>query len=93
MRHTMLRPLRLVSFNILEGFRPLQGGGAEHRHLDRQRAEAARSVVGDLDPDILVLNEALFCRTHAGATIDYAGLFGFPMRPQSFMTARGATPS
>ena len=69
--------LRLVLFNILEGFRPQRGVDGERRNLDRQRAEAAKQVVADLGPDILVLNEALFCRTHAGRTIDYAELFGF----------------
>jgi len=35
-------------------------------------------VVSKLDPDVLVLNEALFCRSHAGRNVDYAGLFAFP---------------
>ncbi len=70
--------MRLVSFNILEGFRPLQDGDTEHRLLDRARAKAATTVVADLEPDILVLNEALFCRSHTDRTIDYADLFGFP---------------
>jgi len=74
----MQTSLRLVSYNILEGFRPLRSGEAERRLLDRQRAAAAKRVVSDLDPDILVLNEALFCRTHTGKTVDYADLFGFP---------------
>jgi endonuclease/exonuclease/phosphatase family metal-dependent hydrolase len=74
----MPKPLRLVSFNILEGFRPQRSADAERRLLDRERAKAAIAVVADLDPDILVLNEALFCRSHAGKTVDYADLFAFP---------------
>ena len=74
----MQSSLRLVSYNILEGFRPLESNVTERRLLDRQRAEAAKAVVADLDPDILVLNEALFCRLHSGKMIDYAGLFQFP---------------
>lgn len=74
----MPRSLRLVSFNILEGFRPLRSADAERRLLDRERSAAARSVVSELDPDILVLNEALFCRSHAGKVVDYASLFAFP---------------
>ena len=74
----MSRSLRLVSFNILEGLRPLRGMDEERRRIDRQRAEAAKQVVSGLDPDILVLNEALFCREHAGQRVDYADLFGFP---------------
>lgn len=70
--------LRLLSFNILEGLRPLGSADAERRLLDRQRVEAAKTVITDLAPDILVLNEALFCRSHAGKKVDYAGLFAFP---------------
>jgi endonuclease/exonuclease/phosphatase family metal-dependent hydrolase len=70
--------LRLVSFNILEGFRPLAKLGTERRLLDRQRVAAARAIVGELAPDILVLNEALFCRSHGGKKVDYRRLFSFP---------------
>jgi len=73
----MPNSLRLVAFNILEGFRPLRSIETERRFLDRQRAEAARIVIAELAPDILVLNEALFCRLHAGRRVDYAGLFDF----------------
>jgi hypothetical protein len=73
----MATTMRLVSFNILEGFRPLAASSAERRLMDRDRAEAARTVVAELSPDILVLNEALFCRQHGGREVDYAALFGF----------------
>jgi len=69
--------MRLVSFNILEGLRPTPADEAERRRLDRERAEAAKEVVADLDPDILVLNEALFCRAYEGRHVDYANLFGY----------------
>src|SRR5262245_48605481 len=42
--------------------------------VDRERRAAALTLVRELDPDILVLNEALFCRAHAGTTIDYGDL-------------------
>jgi endonuclease/exonuclease/phosphatase family metal-dependent hydrolase len=74
----MTECLRLVSFNILEGLRPIARSVGEQRDIDRERAEAAKAVVTDLRPDILVLNEALFCRQFLGRTVDYAGLFGFP---------------
>ena len=70
--------LRLLSFNILEGFRSIAPGASERRHIDRDRADAAQSIVRDLRPDILVLNEALFCRQYRGRMVDYARLFGFP---------------
>jgi endonuclease/exonuclease/phosphatase family metal-dependent hydrolase len=74
----MTQSLTLVSFNILEGLRPLKGLALERRQLDRERLEAAMTVVRELDPDILVLNEALFCRAHAGKSVDYGQLFSFP---------------
>jgi len=73
----MARPLKLVSFNILEGLRPRNEREGERRLLDRQRRAAALALVRELDPDILVLNEALFCRAHAGTAIDYGDLFAF----------------
>jgi endonuclease/exonuclease/phosphatase family metal-dependent hydrolase len=74
----MTEPLRIVSFNILEGFRPVAPEASERRQIDRERAEAALALIGELKPDLLVLNEALFCRQHAGRMIDYGDLFGFP---------------
>ncbi len=70
--------LRLVSYNILEGLRPIAPVADERRQIDRERTQAAIAVVEDLRPDILVLNEALYCREYDGRTIDYAHLFGFP---------------
>jgi endonuclease/exonuclease/phosphatase family metal-dependent hydrolase len=74
----MPESLRLVSYNILEGLRPIAPAVGEDRHLDRERAEAAKAVVADLRPDILVLNEALFCRQYVDRAVDYARLFDFP---------------
>lgn len=65
--------LRLVIWNILEGFhRP------GTRHFDAGRLDAAREVLDTLRPDVLVLNEALWCEEHEGHVVDYAGLLGFP---------------
>jgi hypothetical protein len=74
----MFNSYRIVSYNILEGLRPIAPGANERRHIDRDRAEAALTVVEDLSPDILVLNEALFCRQYSGKVVDYARLFKFP---------------
>src|SRR5262249_39461361 len=74
----MSNSLRLVSYNILEGLRPVAPQATERRHIDRQSSEAALGVVKALSPDILVLNEALFCRQYRGKVVDYARLFGFP---------------
>jgi endonuclease/exonuclease/phosphatase family metal-dependent hydrolase len=69
---------RIVSFNILEGFRPVAPDARERRQIDRARADAALALVSELAPDLLVLNEALFCRQHEGRMLDYGELFGFP---------------
>jgi exodeoxyribonuclease III len=69
---------RLVSHNLLEGLRPIASDVGERRHFDRVRAEAARAIVHELRPDILVLNEALFCQEYKGCIVDYSRLFGFP---------------
>jgi exodeoxyribonuclease III len=74
----MSSSVRLVSYNILEGLRPISSVNADRRLIDRDRAAAVTEVIAELDPDILVLNEALFCRLHAGRSIDYGSLFGFP---------------
>ena len=74
----MSRPLRLVSFNILEGLRPISSKPSDRRLVDRDRAEAAKMVIKECAPDILVLNEALFCRQYEEKSINYAKLFGFP---------------
>jgi endonuclease/exonuclease/phosphatase family metal-dependent hydrolase len=74
----MTTTLRLMSYNILEGLRPIAPAAGEARHIDRDRADAALAVVRDYGPDMLVLNEALFCQQHKGRVVDYADLFGFP---------------
>jgi len=70
--------LRLVSYNILEGLQPDGNTPVERREVDRERFKAAQAAVADIDPDILVLNEALYCRQFAGKAVDYGQLFGFP---------------
>lgn len=74
----MTERLRLLTYNIMEGLRPIAPSDDERRRIDRDRLTAAQSLVAELAPDILVLNEALFCRLFEGAAIDYAKLFGFP---------------
>ena len=69
---------RLMAWNILEGmFRP-RADGADRRVPDESRRRAAVALVARLKPDILVLNEALYCEEASGQREDYAALFGFP---------------
>jgi endonuclease/exonuclease/phosphatase family metal-dependent hydrolase len=72
------QPFRLLSYNILEGFRPVGAPASEQRALDRKRLDAASRLLVELTPDIVVLNEALFCREFEGRITDYAGLLGYP---------------
>ncbi len=74
----MSAPFRLLAYNILEGFRPQGADPSERRRLDRERLGAARQFFAEVAPDIVVLNEALFCREYDGAGVDYAGLLGYP---------------
>jgi len=76
----MPRSFRLVSFNILEGLRPISASASERRLIDRDRTGAARAVIAGLTPDILILNEALFCRQYAGRGVDYGHVFDFPFQ-------------
>jgi endonuclease/exonuclease/phosphatase family metal-dependent hydrolase len=46
-------------------------------------------VVNELRPDILVLNEALFCQQYRGHIVDYARLFGFPYQVAAYDDAWG----
>ncbi|MGO8920277.1 MAG: endonuclease/exonuclease/phosphatase family protein [Stellaceae bacterium] len=74
----MSRSFRLLSYNILEGFRPLGADEAERRSIDRARLAAAQQLCAELEPDVVVLNEALYCDAYDGVTIDYGALLGFP---------------
>jgi len=55
----MTQTLRLVSYNLLEGLRPIASPVGERRHFDRARVEAARAVVDGLRQDVLVLSSFL----------------------------------
>src|SRR5579883_947277 len=70
--------LRLVSYNILEGLRPFEQKANKPPQFDERRRDAALDLVNELAPDILVLNEALYCRDYLGHRVDYASLFAFP---------------
>lgn len=67
---------RLLAWNVLEGLLlPLASG---RRDFDEARRVAATSLIDDFAPDILVVNEALYCEAFAGRLTDFGALFGFP---------------
>jgi endonuclease/exonuclease/phosphatase family metal-dependent hydrolase len=70
--------LSVVAWNIFEGLhRPLKET-PQGPTLDTARLVCARTVLADLQPDVLLLNEALWCRPFAGHFVDYAQWLGFP---------------
>lgn len=70
------KPLRVMCWNILEGWHKA-GRKADLPQLQPHRLEAAQALIAQVAPDILVLNEALWCRPHNGHFVDYAKLLGF----------------
>lgn len=70
---------RVVFWNILEGFHHPKAGlpPAAPPTLDEARVQAARFALAKLEPDVLVLNEALWCRPLDGYHVDFARLLGF----------------
>src|SRR3954452_5751722 len=71
--------LRLGSLDLLKGMLlPQAGGETERRTPDESRRRAAVTLIKRLEPDILVLNEALYCEEVFGQVENYADLFGFP---------------
>lgn len=73
---TTPKPLRVMSWNILEGWHK-SGRKGDLPQLQPHRLCAAQQLIAKIAPDVLVLNEALWCRPHAGHFIDYASLLGF----------------
>ena len=66
---------RIMVWNILEGLhRPAREALFT---VDADRLARAQRVVSRWKPDILVLNEALWCQPHGGYHMDFAVLFGF----------------
>jgi endonuclease/exonuclease/phosphatase family metal-dependent hydrolase len=69
----MLSTIRIMTYNLLEGL--LDKNGA----VDETRRKSAIAAVNEIDPDVLVLNEALRCVPDADGKInDYAAWFNMP---------------
>ena len=68
--------ITLMTWNILEGFHTRPPDGS--RVMDTARLERAHRVVNRVKPDILVLNEALWCHEAENYLVSYAELLGFP---------------
>ena len=65
----------IVSWNIWEGMGAQIVDGVAH--VDTARLEKIRQTLNDIRPDVVVLNEALWCQEENGFFIDYKRLLGF----------------
>ena len=52
----MIGVVRLVSYNILEGLRPVASLGIDGCLVDHDRAREVKAAVAELDPEILIVN-------------------------------------
>lgn len=75
-----LTTTRLVAWNILEGLQQPHQSLEDRKTgpLDQAREAAAKSLISELNPDILIINEALYCDTFDGVRTPYAELFALP---------------
>ena len=64
-----------MTWNILEGLFIKDDG--DERIDDIQRRKSAQSLVSDINPDILILNEALHCQEYFGLKRNYGHIFGY----------------
>ena len=69
--------LRIASWNLLHGGHQANTQGQALPQPDTQRLAAARELVGQMAPDILVINEALWCEPIDGYCAPYPAWFGF----------------
>lgn len=68
--------VRIVGWNFLEG--GLTAAVGQVRQRDAARWAAAQALMRRLAPDILVLNEALWCTENDGRFTNFGEEFGFP---------------
>lgn len=73
----MEQALRVVAWNLLEG-ECRRDGPTPLPDCDPERMEAARRLLRELAPDVVILNEALWGDDTGPYRRDYAALLGFP---------------
>ena len=69
--------LRLMSWNLLEGCHVPRSQNPGAPTLDPKRLAAVRAVLAQYAPDVLLVNEALWCQPVSGYHVDYAQLLGY----------------
>lgn len=69
--------LSILSWNLLEGclFPHAEG---ETPKIDSKKLKSAQELISYINPDILILNEALYCKEYNGYHQNYAELFDYP---------------
>lgn len=68
--------VHLMVWNILEGWHDKDANGL--LQWNENRFQASKCLIDQQQPDILVLNEALWARSIEGKFIDYAALLSYP---------------
>lgn len=77
-RDPEMAPISILSWNILEGGHDPTTTKTASPTLDQARQDLLVEQVKDTDPDIVVFNEALWCRPSEGRHVPYAQQFGYP---------------
>ncbi len=72
----MTSTLSAMTWNLLEGGCSRLNGRTQ-AISDEGRLQAAQALMAKLQPDVLILNEALWCQDFEGQARDYAQLLGF----------------
>lgn len=70
-----MNTLTVVSWNIWEGIGAHIVNGVAH--VNQLRLDKIRATLDEIKPDVVVLNEALWCEEENGFFIDYKKLLGF----------------
>jgi endonuclease/exonuclease/phosphatase family metal-dependent hydrolase len=72
-----MKNLRLMSWNLLEGCHVPRSQNPGDPQLDQARLAAVRATLAQYTPQVLLVNEALWCQPVGGYHVDYAALLGY----------------
>lgn len=72
-----MKKVRLMSWNLLEGCHVPRHQNSGAPQLDYGRLAAIKAILAQYSPQVLLVNEALWCRPVEGYHMDYATLLGY----------------
>lgn len=70
--------MKVLAWNLLYGALLHGNNSNAGYHVNQSAEAAARRVIADADADIVILNEALYCRPYNSRHRQYGGIFGYP---------------